>query len=135
MTDVNALGVIFNNATWYETGHMFLAAYMVSGFLLASVYALGRLRGRLDRYTRLGFMIPFAVAAIATPFQIGVGDIAARAVFTDQPAKFAAMELVQTTGPNAPVDRSAGSWSTARSWAACRSRRSIRCWPDSARAR
>jgi cytochrome d ubiquinol oxidase subunit I len=103
VTDVQPLGVIFNNATWYEAGHMFLAAYMVTGFLLASVYALGRLRGRMDRYTRLGFIIPFAVAAIATPFQIGMGDIAARAVFTDQPAKFAAMELVQKTGPDTPV--------------------------------
>jgi cytochrome bd ubiquinol oxidase subunit I len=103
VTAVNAVAVIFNNATWYESAHMFLAAYMVSGFLLASVYALGRLRGRLDRYTRLGFIIPFAVAAVATPFQIGVGDIAARAVFTDQPTKFAAMELVQKTGPNTPV--------------------------------
>ncbi len=103
VTDVQPLGVIFNNATWYEAGHMFLAAYMVTGFLLASTYAVGRLRGRMDRYTRLGFMIPFAVAAIATPLQIGMGDIAARAVFTDQPAKFAAMELVQTTGPNTPV--------------------------------
>jgi cytochrome d ubiquinol oxidase subunit I len=103
VTDVRPLGVIFNNATWYEAGHMFLAAYMVTGFLLASVYALGRLRGRMDRYTRLGFIIPFAVAAIATPLQIGMGDIAARAVFTDQPAKFAAMELVQKTGPDTPV--------------------------------
>ena len=103
VTDVQPLGVIFNNATWYEAGHMFLAAYMVTGFLLASTYAVGRLRGRMDRYTRLGFMIPFAVAAICTPLQIGMGDIAARAVFTDQPAKFAAMELVQKTGPNTPV--------------------------------
>ena len=103
VTDVQPLGVIFNNATWYEAGHMFLAAYMVTGFLLASTYAVGRLRGRMDRYTRLGFIIPFAVAAIATPLQIGMGDIAARAVFNDQPAKFAAMELVQTTGPNTPV--------------------------------
>jgi cytochrome d ubiquinol oxidase subunit I len=103
VTDVQPLGVIFNNATWYEAGHMFLAAYMVTGFLLASTYAVGHLRGRMDRYTRLGFMIPFAVAAIATPLQIGMGDIAARAVFNDQPAKFAAMELVQTTGPNTPV--------------------------------
>ena len=103
VTDVQPLGVIFNNATWYEAGHMFLAAYMVTGFLLASTYAVGRLRGRMDRYTRLGFLIPFAVAAIATPLQIGMGDIAARAVYTDQPVKFAAMELVQTTGPNQPV--------------------------------
>ncbi len=103
VTDVQPLGVIFNNATWYEALHMFGAAYMVTGFLLASTYAVGRLRGRMDRYTRLGFMIPFAVAAIATPLQIGMGDIAARAVYHDQPAKFAAMELVQRTGPDTPV--------------------------------
>jgi cytochrome d ubiquinol oxidase subunit I len=103
VTDVQPFGVIFNNATWYEAGHMFLAAYMVTGFLLASVYARGLLRGRLDRYTRLGFIIAFGVAAIATPLQIGMGDIAARAVFVDQPVKFAAMELVQKTGPNTPI--------------------------------
>jgi cytochrome bd ubiquinol oxidase subunit I len=103
VTDVQPFGVIFNNATWYEAGHMFLAAYMVTGFLLASVYARGLLRGRPDRYTRLGFIIAFGVAAIATPLQIGMGDIAARAVFVDQPVKFAAMELVQTTGPNTPI--------------------------------
>jgi len=103
VTDVQPFGVIFNNATWYEAGHMFLAAYMVTGFLLASVYARGLQRGRLDRYTRLGFIIAFGVAAIATPLQIGMGDIAARAVFVDQPVKFAAMELVQKTGPNTPI--------------------------------
>jgi len=99
---VDAIGVIFNPATWYEVPHMFIAAYMVVGFLLASVYAVGLLRGARDRYVRLGFVIPFAVAAIATPFQAVVGDFAARAVLTDQPVKFAAMELVQTTGPGQP---------------------------------
>ena len=45
---------------------MILAAYMVTGFLVASVYAVGMLRGRRDRYHRIGFLIPFTVAAIAT---------------------------------------------------------------------
>ena len=57
---------------------MLLAAYMVTGFLLASVYAVGLLRGRRDRYHRLGLLIPFTVAAIPTPIQFAVGDIAAR---------------------------------------------------------
>ena len=60
------------------------------------------LRGRRDRYHRLGFLIPFTVAAIATPVQLLVGDTAARAVAKDQPAKFAAMEYVQTTQTHAP---------------------------------
>ena len=100
---VDALAVIFNRATFYEVPHMLLAAYLVTGFLLASVYAVGLLRGHRDRYVRLGFAIPFVVAAIAAPIQVGVGDIAARAVFEDQPAKFAAMELITRSGPNQPV--------------------------------
>jgi cytochrome d ubiquinol oxidase subunit I len=103
VTAVDALAVIFNRATRYEVPHMLLAAYLVTGFLLASVYAVGLLRGHRDRYVRLGFAIPFVVAAIAAPIQVVVGDIAARAVFEDQPAKFAAMELITRTGPNQPV--------------------------------
>ena len=53
---------------------MLVAAYLVGGFLIASVYAVGMLRGRRDRYHRLGFIIPFTVAAIATPIQMVVGD-------------------------------------------------------------
>ncbi len=100
---VDALAVIFNGATWYEVPHMLLAAYLVTGFLLASIYARGLLRGDRDHYVRLGFAIPFVAAAIAAPIQVGVGDIAARAVFEDQPAKFAAMELITRSGPNQPV--------------------------------
>ena len=73
---------------------------MVTGFLVASVYAVGMLRGRRDRYHRIGMAIPLCVAAIATPIQLFVGDTAARAIAEDQPAKFAAMECVYETGPN-----------------------------------
>jgi cytochrome bd ubiquinol oxidase subunit I len=103
ISDVRPLEVIFNGATWYEVPHMLLAAYMVTGFLLASVYAVGMLRGRRDAYMRLGFTIPFVVAAICAPIQIGVGDVAAREVVKQQPAKFAAMELVRETGPQRPL--------------------------------
>ena len=76
---------------------MILAAYLVTGFLVASVYAVGMLRGRRDRYHRLGLLIPLTVACIVTPIQFAVGDTAARAIAEDQPIKFAAMECVQTT--------------------------------------
>jgi cytochrome bd ubiquinol oxidase subunit I len=97
VTDVDPLKVIFNNAVSYEVPHMILAAYLVTGFLVASVYAVGMLRGRRDRHHRLGLLIPLTVAAIATPVQFFVGDTAARAIAKDQPIKFAAMECVQTT--------------------------------------
>jgi cytochrome d ubiquinol oxidase subunit I len=100
VTHVRPFEVIFNPATGYEFFHMWLAAYMVTGFLIASVYAVGMLKGRRDRYHQLGFLIPFTIAAIATPIQIFVGDTAARAVADDQPAKFAAFECVYESGDN-----------------------------------
>ena len=60
VTDVEPLKVIFNPAVPYEVPHMILAAYLVSGFLVASVYAVGMLRGRRDRYHRLGLLIPLS---------------------------------------------------------------------------
>jgi cytochrome bd ubiquinol oxidase subunit I len=98
VTDVKPFDVLFNNATGYEFFHMFLAAYMVTGFILASIYAVGMIRGRRDRYHRLGLILPLTVAAIATPIQLFVGDTAARAVADDQPAKFAGMECIDKGG-------------------------------------
>jgi cytochrome bd ubiquinol oxidase subunit I len=97
VTDVNALDAFFNGAVAYEAPHMILAAYLVTGFLVASVYAVGMLRGRRDRHHRLGLLIPLTVAVIVTPIQFIVGDTAARSIAKDQPIKFAAMECVQTT--------------------------------------
>jgi cytochrome bd ubiquinol oxidase subunit I len=97
VTSVQPLKVIFNKAVPYEVPHMILAAYLMTGFIVASVYAVGMLRGRRDRYHRLGLLIPLTVACIATPIQFAVGDTAARAIANDQPIKFAAMECVTQT--------------------------------------
>ncbi len=96
--DTDPLQVLFNPATGYEVPHMILAAYMVAGFLVASIYAVGMLRGRRDRLHRLGLLIPLTIACIATPIQLFVGDTAAREVADHQPAKFAGMECIQETG-------------------------------------
>ncbi|HEX4463038.1 MAG TPA: cytochrome ubiquinol oxidase subunit I [Solirubrobacterales bacterium] len=98
VTEVEPLKVIFNPATPYEVPHMILAAYMVVGFLVASIYAVGMLKGRRDRLHRLGLLIPLTIACIATPVQLFVGDTAAREVAGNQPAKFAGMECIQKTG-------------------------------------
>jgi cytochrome bd ubiquinol oxidase subunit I len=90
--------VLFNPAWGYEVPHMILAAYMVTGFLVASIYAVGMLRGRRGRLHRLGVLIPLTIALIATPIQLFVGDTAARSVADRQPAKFAGMECIQETG-------------------------------------
>jgi cytochrome d ubiquinol oxidase subunit I len=74
----------------------------VGGFLIASVYAVALLRGKRDRYHRLGFLIPFTIAAIATPVQMFVGDELARWVYNNEPTKFAAIELVPKTSTDVP---------------------------------
>jgi cytochrome bd ubiquinol oxidase subunit I len=99
---VRPLAVFFNRAFWYESLHMLLAAYIVAGFLVAGVYAAGMLKGRRDRYHRIGFLVPFTVAALVMPAQIFVGDVAAREVFNKEPAKFAAIESLPTTGDHVP---------------------------------
>ena len=95
---VEPLKVLINPATGYEVPHMILAGYMVVGFLVASIYAVGMLKGRRDRLHRLGLLIPLTIALIATPLQLYVGDTAARAVADHQPAKFAGMECIQKGG-------------------------------------
>jgi cytochrome d ubiquinol oxidase subunit I len=96
--DVEIVDVLFNTSTAHEFVHMWVAAYLVTAFLLASIYAVQLLRGNRSRYNRLGFLIPFTVAAIFAPVQMIVGDFVARDVYEDQPIKFAAMECVYETG-------------------------------------
>jgi len=102
IVSVNTWQVFFNHAAIYEMPHMILAAYMVTGFTVAGVYAAGVLRGRRDRYHYTGFAIAFIPAAVLTPFQIFVGDTAARAIAHDQPVKFASMEYVARTSRDVP---------------------------------
>jgi len=87
-----------NSFLWNELVHMYVAAYIVSGFVLSACYACCRLRGRWTRYEKTALTIPLTIAALAAPVQILVGDWAARDVAQTQPVKLAAMEgLYKTT--------------------------------------
>jgi cytochrome d ubiquinol oxidase subunit I len=104
VTDVRPLEALFgNDYLWHEYVHMYVAAYIVAGFLTAGVYALGWLRGRRGRYERVALVVPLTVAAFASPVQIVVGDWAARDVAREQPAKLAAFEGLHATEAGAPV--------------------------------
>jgi cytochrome bd ubiquinol oxidase subunit I len=101
-TDIRPWDAMFNPALGPEALHMILAALMVAGFLTASVYALAMLRGRRDRFHRLGLLIPLTLACAVAPVQILAGDIAARHVAVHQPVKLAAMEGLHRTESGAP---------------------------------
>jgi cytochrome d ubiquinol oxidase subunit I len=82
VVDAEPWAAMFGPSTWPQVVHMLLAAYMVTGFTIASVYAVGMLRGRRE---------------------IGVGDWIANTVADNQPAKLAAMEGVYETTAGAPL--------------------------------
>jgi cytochrome bd ubiquinol oxidase subunit I len=101
--DVHPVDALFGNwFLWHELVHMYLAGYVVTGFLVAGVYAFGRLRGRWGRYERTALAIPLTIAALAAPAQVLVGDWAAREVAVAQPTKLAALEGVPATTRGAP---------------------------------
>ena len=102
VVDVDVLQALFTRALGYEFWHFLIALYMTAGFVVASVYAVAWLRGRRDHYQRLAFAVPFTVAAALTPVQLIVGDLSARAIAGDQPAKFAAVEITWTTRDHNP---------------------------------
>ncbi|MER7735934.1 cytochrome ubiquinol oxidase subunit I [Streptomyces erythrochromogenes] len=100
--DVNIWKAIFTPMFGPQYWHFVVAMLLTAGYVVAGVYAVGWLRGRRDHYHRLGFTVPFTVAAIATPIQFFLGDSIARQVFQKQPVKFAAMEIVWETDTHMP---------------------------------
>ena len=81
---------------------MYLAGYIVAGFLVAGVYAAAWLHGRRDRYHRTGLVVALSFAALAAPVQVIVGDWAGRQVAENQPVKLAAFEGLPKTQDGAP---------------------------------
>jgi cytochrome bd ubiquinol oxidase subunit I len=103
VVNVDVIDGMFNRSTMAQWLHMIVAAFMVVGFTVASIYAVGMLRGKRTRYHRLGLIIPLTLAAIATPVQIGVGDYIANVVADTQPVKLAAMEGLYHTDTGVPL--------------------------------
>ncbi len=97
------LTAMLNPASAPQIVHMILAAGLVCGFGIASIYAVARLRGndsiRVHRARALGL----AMGAICAPLQAVSGDWAARTVAKTQPVKFAALEGQFRTESGAPL--------------------------------
>jgi cytochrome d ubiquinol oxidase subunit I len=103
VVDVEPWSALFGNTYfWHEYVHMYFAAFIVSGFLVAAFYAWGFLRGRRGRYERTALTIALSAAAIAAPLQVVIGDWAAREVADHQPVKLAAIEGLGSTTKGAP---------------------------------
>lgn len=103
VTDVRPWAAMFNDLAWWQFAHMWVAAYMLVGFTVSGVYAVGMLRGRRDAHHRLGFAIPFAFASVAAVVQPVIGHLLGGNLGDRQPAKLAAFELATTTESPSPL--------------------------------
>jgi cytochrome bd ubiquinol oxidase subunit I len=102
--DIHPFDALFGNSyLWHELVHMYLAGFIVTGFVVAGAYAVARLRGRWGRYERTALVVPLTIAALASPVQLLVGDWAAREVAKYQPTKLAAIEGLGHTERGAPI--------------------------------
>jgi cytochrome bd ubiquinol oxidase subunit I len=102
VTDVRPFEALFNSFFWHELMHMYMAGFIVVGFIVAGVYAVARLRGKRDHYHRAALIVPLTVACLAVPVQLLYGDWAGRTVAEEQPTKLAAFEGLDETTKGAP---------------------------------
>jgi cytochrome d ubiquinol oxidase subunit I len=100
---VDPIAAMFNRATWAQSTHMIIAAYLVSGFVTASAYAVRLLRCPGEIHYRRALTLALAPAAILAPLQIVVGHWSAHVVAATQPVKLAAMEGQFQTQVRAPL--------------------------------
>lgn len=102
VVNIDPWRALFNDFFWHEVAHMYLAGYLVVGFLVAGVYAVAWLKGDRSRYVRTAMIIPLTFAALIAPAQLIVGDWAGREVAVKQPVKLAAIEGLGETTKGAP---------------------------------
>src|SRR3954447_9480916 len=104
VTDVHPWKALFGNGhLWPELAHMYVAGFIVAGFVVAAPYAFGWLKGARGRYERIALAVPLTIAALAAPVQLFVGDWIARRVTDDQPTKLAAIEGLGATTKGADL--------------------------------
>jgi len=103
IVDVHPFVAMFAPPWQTEVLHTTLAAYVFTGFGVASVYALAFLRGKRTAKVLAGLRIAMLLGAVAIPLQIVAGDLSARFDAQREPVKFAAMEALFHTQAWAPL--------------------------------
>jgi cytochrome bd ubiquinol oxidase subunit I len=93
--------VVFNPSLPVRVGHMVLASFETSVFVVAGISAYYLLKGRLIPFARRSLAVALLLALVFVPLQVYLGDLSGRQIFRHQPAKLAAIEAhweTNTTG-------------------------------------
>ena len=103
VVDADPLAALFNPGMPIQAAHMIVAAFMVTGFMVASCYAWRILRGDTHPVNSRGLVLGLAMGGVSAILQGPVGHEAGALVAEYQPIKLAAMEAQFETTDWAPV--------------------------------
>ena len=103
VTAVHPLAALANPAAFQQTLHMVIAAYVGTGFAVAGIHAFLLRRDPSNAFHRGALTLALMVGAPAAVLQPISGDVSARAVAHQQPAKLAALEGLFETTRGAPL--------------------------------
>ena len=101
--DIDPVAAMLNPAAFSQTLHMTLAAYAATGFAVAGIHAFLLLRDHQNLFHRRALAIAFTIGGIAAFLQPVSGDLLAKTVARNQPAKLAAFEGDFQTEAGAPM--------------------------------
>ena len=101
--DVDPIAAMMNPGAFSQTLHMIIAAYAATGIAVAGIHAFLLHRDSSNRFHRGALATALLVAVPAMILQPLSGDISARYVAQQQPAKLAALEGQFTTMVGAPL--------------------------------
>jgi cytochrome d ubiquinol oxidase subunit I len=101
--DIDPVAAMLNPMALSQTLHMTLAAYAATGFAVAGIHAFLLLRDGKNLFHRRALSIALLVGGVAALLQPLSGDLSARAVALNQPAKLAALEGQFKTERGAPL--------------------------------
>jgi cytochrome d ubiquinol oxidase subunit I len=97
ITDFWAL--VFNPSTMHRLVHVWIGAFILGAFFVMSISAWYLLKGRHEEFARRSFRGGLLLAVLSCAAAFVSGDLQAKNVAREQPAKLAAMEAHYRTGP------------------------------------
>jgi cytochrome bd ubiquinol oxidase subunit I len=103
LTHVDPIAGMLNPMAFQQALHMTIASYAATGFAVAGIHAFLLLFDRTNAFHRRALAVALLVGAPAAVLQPLSGDLSARAVADNQPAKLAAMESHFETARRVPL--------------------------------
>jgi cytochrome bd ubiquinol oxidase subunit I len=101
--DIDPIAAMQNPAAFSQALHMTLASYAATGFAVAGIHAFLLLRDRDNLFHRKALAIALSIGGITAIAQPLSGDLLAKVVAINQPAKLAAFEGQFKTEQGAPL--------------------------------